>query len=140
MTRCAAPRSRRERPDTSSSRFAEMDWWMGSAGWQPETLLRCSTMATVSSEDFFAHAAQLAHLLPDGIVVVDVNGTVVAVNARLLTMTGYAEADLVGASVDRLVPLDRRAVHVARRAQFTAHPEVLPMGSALDIVCQRADG
>lgn len=97
-------------------------------------------MAAVSSEDFFAHAAQLAHLLPDGIVVVDVNGTVVAVNARLLTMTGYTEADLVGASVDRLVPLDRRPAHVARRAQFTAHPEVRPMGSALDIVCQRADG
>ncbi len=97
-------------------------------------------MAPVSSEDFFAHAAQLAHLLPDGIVVVDVNGTVVAVNARLVTMTRYREADLVGASVDRLVPLDRRAAHTGRRAQFTAHPEVRPMGSALDIVCQRADG
>jgi PAS domain S-box-containing protein len=97
-------------------------------------------MAAVSSEDFFAHAAQLAHLLPDGIVVVDVKGAVVAVNARLLTMTGYTEADLIGTSVDRLVPLDRRAVHVARRAQFSAHPEVRPMGSALDIVCQRADG
>jgi PAS domain S-box-containing protein len=58
-------------------------------------------MAALTSEDFVAHTARLADALPDGMVVVDVNGTVVAVDARLLTMTGYTEADLVGTSVDR---------------------------------------
>jgi PAS domain S-box-containing protein len=97
-------------------------------------------MAALTSDGFFTHAGQLADALPDGIVVVDLNGTVVAVNTRMLTMTGHTEADLVGTSIDRLVPLDRRAVHAARRAEFSALPAVRPMGSALDIVCQRSDG
>ncbi|MEO8898789.1 MAG: PAS domain S-box protein [Candidatus Dormibacter sp.] len=97
-------------------------------------------MAALTSDGFFAHAAQLADALPDGIVVVDPDGTAVAINSRLLTMTGYAETELVGSSIDRLVPVDRRALHAARRAEFIAHPQVRPMGSALDIVCLRSDG
>jgi PAS domain S-box-containing protein len=63
-----------------------------------------------------------------------------SVNPRLLEMTGYAESDLIGQSVDLLVPQRKRATHVAHRTQYVAHPVLRPMGSGLDIVCQRKDG
>ncbi len=82
----------------------------------------------------------LADVLPDGILLVDADGRIVIVNARLLTMTGYTESELVGRSVDLLVPKPRRAVHARQRKQFTSRPGVRPMGTELDTVCCRKDG
>ncbi len=97
-------------------------------------------MTTVSGRGFSPTADQLADALPDGIVVVDPAGTIVSVNPRMVEMTGYAEDDLLGHSVDRLVPPDRRASHALRRTEFSARPVVRPMGTELDTVCQRSDG
>jgi PAS domain S-box-containing protein len=97
-------------------------------------------MATVTGRGFFAGDGRLADALPDGVVVVDAAGTIVSVNARLAEMTGYAEDDLLGRSIDRLVPTDRRASHTVQRGTFSAHPQVRPMGTELDVVCQRSDG
>lgn len=82
----------------------------------------------------------MADALPDGIVVVDPAGTIVSINHRMVKMTGYAEDDLLGHSIDRLVPSDRRASHALRRTEFSARPVVRPMGTELDTVCQRSDG
>ncbi len=97
-------------------------------------------MAAVTGADFLARAVQLVEALPDGIVMVDLSGTVVGVNTRLQAMTGYTDTELVGGSVDRLVPLDRRRGHAAQRAAFSVHPAVRLMGEVLDIVCRRSDG
>lgn len=97
-------------------------------------------MTTATGRGFFASAGLLADALPDGVLVVDGNGAIVSVNSRLLAMAGYAEADLVGRSVDGLVPADRRVPHAAWRASFSAAPVVRPMGTALDTVCLRSDG
>jgi PAS domain S-box-containing protein len=97
-------------------------------------------MATVTGRGFFATAGLLADALPDGVVVVDGGGEIVSVNDRLLAMTGYTEPDLLGSSVDDLVPADRRASHATRRSAFSANPVVRPMGTALNTMCQRADG
>lgn len=97
-------------------------------------------MATRSGREFFSGDGRLADALPDGVVVVDAAGTIVSVNARMAEMTGYAEGDLLGSSVDRLVPEDRRASHAVQRSTFSAHPRVRPMGTDIDIVCQRSDG
>jgi PAS domain S-box-containing protein len=97
-------------------------------------------MAAVTDRGFFATAGLLADALPDGMVTVDSAGTIVSVNSPLLAMTGYLEQDLLGTSVDRLVPAARRDTHAGRRLSFISDPVVRPMGSALDTACQRADG
>jgi PAS domain S-box-containing protein len=94
----------------------------------------------VTEGKFFASDGRLADALPDGIAVVDPAGIIVSVNRRLAEMTGYTDEALVGHSVDRLVPADRRSSHAGLRAKFSAHPVVRPMGGELDIVCQRWDG
>lgn len=97
-------------------------------------------MKRLADAELFVSARQLADALPDGIVVVDAHGTILSVNLRVLEATGYTEVDLVGQSVDVLVPNKQRATHVAHRTKYTAHPVLRPMGSGLDIVCQRKDG
>ncbi len=97
-------------------------------------------MKRISDVELFLSARQLADALPDGIIVVDAGGTILSVNPRLLEATGYGESDLVGQSVDKLVPDTLRATHVAHRTHYLAHPVLRPMGGGLDIVCQRGDG
>jgi PAS domain-containing protein len=87
----------------------------------------------------FASAAQLADDLPDGIVVVDAAGMIVSVNTRLLELIGYQEDALVGPSIDKLVPADRRTAHGEHRTAFSAHPVVRPMGARLDIAAACSD-
>ncbi len=88
----------------------------------------------------FADAAQLAESLPDGILVVDEQGTIRFANQRMTALTGYSEVELAGSPVDRLVPGAVRPRHDHYRAQFMSRPAVRSMGSDLDIRCVRANG
>ena len=97
-------------------------------------------MGAVTGNAFFASASQLADALPDGIVVVDASGRILSASARLEEMTGYPADELVGRSVDLLVPAEMRGSHAAHRTRYMAHPGVRPMGAELNIVCERADG
>ena len=47
-----------------------------------------------------AEARALAQGIPDGLLLVDRRGRILFANDRLLAMTGYADADLVGAPVE----------------------------------------
>jgi PAS domain S-box-containing protein len=88
----------------------------------------------------FADAAQLAESLPDGILVADEVGTIRFVNRRLTELTGYTDAELVGAPVEKLVPRTYRVQHQEHRARFVSTPSVRTMGGHLDIRAVRADG
>jgi len=77
---------------------------------------------------------------PDGLLICRVDGTIAYVNAALCAMTGYSEDELVGATVERLVPASRRDDHVARRRGYSDRPQVRPMGRGLTLAATRADG
>jgi PAS domain S-box-containing protein len=97
-------------------------------------------MEPVAGAGFSATAQELADALPDGIVVVDSAGTIISVNAQLAEMTRYSRDDLLGRSVDSLVPAGRGVAHASHRAAFSEHPAARPMGADIDTVCQRSDG
>ena len=63
-----------------------------------------------------------------GIVVIDGNGEVVLVNARLEAMFGYRREELLGQKLEVLVPTELRGGHVAHRTRYAADPQVRPMG------------
>jgi PAS domain S-box-containing protein len=82
----------------------------------------------------------LIDLLPDGLLIMDEAGRIRYVNRTFATMTGYSNEGLLGERVEVLVPPGRRSAHMADRAAYAEEPEIRPMGSGLDIRCQRQDG
>jgi PAS domain S-box-containing protein len=77
---------------------------------------------------------------PDAIVVVDRGGSIRFVNAQTERMFGYERQELLGSSVDILVPDAIRSRHGALRASYHAAPSVRPMGSGRDLHGRRKDG
>ena len=70
---------------------------------------------------------------PDGIVVVDAHGTIFFVNPMVEQLFDYRPEELVGMSVDLLVPESARAAHACNRAEYAAHPRTRSMGSRLEL-------
>lgn len=79
-------------------------------------------------------------VMPDAVLVVDERGRIVAANARAEELTGYRREQLVGQSVEKLVPPDTVGRHGAHRAEYFASAHARPMGTGLDIRVLRRDG
>jgi PAS domain S-box-containing protein len=83
---------------------------------------------------------QLLEAAPDAIVEVSGQGTIVLVNRIAEQMFGYERDELLGQSVDLLVPDVVRATHYQHRDRYLEHPRTRPMGSGLDLHARRRDG
>jgi PAS domain S-box-containing protein len=82
----------------------------------------------------------LVEAAPDGVAVVGRDGTILLANLELARMTGWPLEELVGAPVERLVPMDVRPRHAGHRASFESNPHSRPMGANLDLWAMRRDG
>lgn len=60
----------------------------------------------------------MIHSAPDGMIVIDQSGTILLMNAQFQRMFGYAEQELLGQSIDLLVPPAARASQAKRRSAF----------------------
>jgi PAS domain S-box-containing protein len=77
---------------------------------------------------------------PDGIVVCDAQGVLVLVNGEAERMFGYGRDELVGQSIDLLIPEHVRPRHHHHLSSYTSEPRTRPMGSSLDLRARRKDG
>ena len=75
-----------------------------------------------------------------GILSVDAVGLIVMANATTERMFGWAPGELIGKSVEQLVPSALRDLHSAHRAAYFGSPQPRLMGGGLDLVGQRKDG
>ncbi len=75
-----------------------------------------------------------------GIVSVDAQGTIVTANRALEAMFGWAPGELIGQSIERLVPPSVRDAHVQHRTGYFAAPGPRPMGVNVELFGQRKDG
>ena len=78
--------------------------------------------------------------VPDAMVAVDHAGLIVQVNSQTERLFGYTEGELVGQSVDVLVPVTKRDMHHRYRERFQQKPETRRMGAQLDLFGRRKDG
>jgi len=83
---------------------------------------------------------ELIDAAPDGLIVCDPQGTILLVNAEAERMFGYSRDELLGMSVDVLVPASIRSRHHHHVTGFTGAPRLRPMGSGLDLHGARKDG
>src|SRR5207244_7304409 len=77
---------------------------------------------------------------PDAMVVVDERGRIQVVNTRTEQLFGYPRQELIGLSVDELVPRTLEAGHGANRAKYFRDPQARPMGQGLELFGRRRDG
>jgi PAS domain S-box-containing protein len=77
---------------------------------------------------------------PDAIIASDRDGRITEVNARVESMFGYQPGELLGQSVDCLVPERFRHAHPDRRKEYVSSSRVRPMGAGLELFGRRKDG
>jgi len=77
---------------------------------------------------------------PSGVVMVDRRGTIVLVNRETERLFGYTRDELVGQSMERLVPVRFRDNHPAVRQEFFTHPQTRAMGAGRDLFGVHKDG
>ncbi|MDX2029189.1 MAG: PAS domain S-box protein [Blastocatellia bacterium] len=77
---------------------------------------------------------------PDTMVVVGSDGHIHRVNAQVERMFGYARSELVGQSVEMLLPERFRERHIAHRSGYLEDPHLRPMGLGLVLYGRRRDG
>ena len=77
---------------------------------------------------------------PSGVLVVDASGAIVRVNREVERQFGYTRGELVGRSVDLLVPEHLRAAHATYREDFVHEPVARPMGEDRELFGRRKDG
>jgi PAS domain S-box-containing protein len=83
---------------------------------------------------------QLVEAVPVGIIVAGEDGSIGLANEAAQSLFGYEAADLLGKSVDVLVPDDLRHLHQRHRLQFLARPQARVMGNEKDLSGVRKDG
>lgn len=77
---------------------------------------------------------------PAAMIMMDREGIIRFANAESERMFGYARDELVGKSIDLLVPANLRQTHASLRRGFLANPSNRPMGAGRDLKWVRRDG
>jgi len=95
----------------------------------PDQIFKRALLADLPQQLF----QRLLDSAPDAIIVVDERGGIVLVNSQTETVFGYDREELVGGSIERLVPPRFRAGHPAMREAYHREPHVRPMGEGRDL-------
>ena len=82
----------------------------------------------------------LFEISPDAFLITDPGGIIRGANPRAAELFGYKQSELIGASVDSLVPERFRQRHPAHRENYNAHPRARQMGTATNLYARRKDG
>lgn len=76
----------------------------------------------------------------EGILIADKEGKIILTNPRCSILFGYDEGELVGESVDRLVPRELGERHADHRATYMKHPVKRPMGKNMTLFGAKKNG
>jgi PAS domain S-box-containing protein len=85
-------------------------------------------------------SSELLETLPDAIIAVDHDGTIVQINSQAQALFGYSRSELIGQRVEMLVPESYRRQHHHHRQDFAKTPKTRRMGAELDLYGRRRNG
>jgi len=77
---------------------------------------------------------------PDAMIIIDAGGIICFVNRQASALFGYEHDEIVGQSIEMLMPPRFRARHVGHRENYVDNVRVRPMGRGLQLFGQRHDG
>jgi two-component system, sensor histidine kinase len=77
---------------------------------------------------------------PDAMLIIDASGAICYANRQVSALFQYAHDDLIGQSIERLMPERFRVRHVHHRENFFDNVRLRPMGQGLELFARRADG
>ena len=83
---------------------------------------------------------QLLEAAPDAILQIDRDGRIALANDAAEKMFGYTRSELLGMTVETLVPQAVRTAHLEHRAGYVHHPVTRPMGMGLNLKAEKKDG
>jgi PAS domain S-box-containing protein len=89
------------------------------------------------AEEMFRQAVESC---PSGMVMTDSAGRIVLVNGEIERMFGYQRGELIGRSVDMIVPGHLYAEHIQHRDKLVAKPEIRNLAAGRTPVGLRKDG
>jgi PAS domain S-box-containing protein len=89
------------------------------------------------SDVFFRNLLESA---PDAMIMVNDQGHIALVNGQALRMFGYKRDEMLGQSIESLLPTTVRDRHVSHRTSYSDQPNLRPMGQDLDLSGLRKDG
>ena len=103
---------------------------------EPASRRRGPIHAPTSRNDFEA----IFHDTPDAIVLVDADGLIREANDEAEIMFGWSRDELVGESVELLIPQALRDDHRRHRSAYGQHPVARPMGVGMELQAIGRDG
>jgi len=87
-----------------------------------------------------ARFRDLLESTPDAIIMVNVTGRIVLVNSQAERVFGYARAELLGQTIEVLLPHRYRGGHLRHRTGFFGQPRTRTMGAGLELYGLRKGG
>jgi diguanylate cyclase (GGDEF)-like protein/PAS domain S-box-containing protein len=103
----------------------------------PKLLRLPSPQALQNSESYLR---AIFNATPDAMLISDEHGIITMVNQQAEHLLGYPIEELIGLSIEVLVPGRYRANHQGLRAQFASAAVARPMGAGRTVQAQRKDG
>ena len=100
---------------------------------KPTTLSADKTVSALFSPDFL-------EALPDAVVAVDRDGTIIQINSQVEDLFGYEREELIGQKVEILVPETARGQHHHHRDAFALAPKTRRMGADLELHGRHRNG
>lgn len=92
-------------------------------------------------DDMASISQHLLQFSPDALIVVDGLGIIQVANESTITLFGYPRKQLIGKSIDLLIPERFRIRHGAHLAGYVQDPSNREMGAQIsDLFARRADG
>ncbi|MEO6606644.1 MAG: EAL domain-containing protein, partial [Aeromicrobium sp.] len=105
-----------------------------------QTQLLASIMDVTERNRAEDRLSQVVEAAPNAMIMVNSTGQVVLVNSQTETSFGYSRDELLGMSIEQLIPERFKSKHDGYRRDYFGQPDRREMGAGRDLFGRRKDG